>query len=149
MKDKIQQLMTKEGLTSSRLAEMLGTGASNISHILSGRSKPGYDLLRKILQCFPQVNPDWLLLDDTAMYREDQTLSSTPTSSATNDLFSSIAHVVTPLTSAATATLQKETENVEKLSSTTVAPQATNGRDRVQRIVVIYEDGSFESFVSR
>ncbi len=60
---KLLRLMKSEGLTC-RLAEILGTGASNISHIISGRSKPGYDLLRKILLSFPQINPDWLLLDD-------------------------------------------------------------------------------------
>ena len=60
MGEKLLRLMKSEGLTSSRLAEILGTGASNISHIISGRSKPGYDLLRKILLSFPQINPDWL-----------------------------------------------------------------------------------------
>ena len=58
MGEKLLRLMKSEGLTSSRLAEILGTGASNISHIISGRSKPGYDLLRKILLSFPQINPD-------------------------------------------------------------------------------------------
>ena len=73
MGEKLLRLMKSEGLTSSRLAEILGTGASNISHIISGRSKPGYDLLRKILLSFPQINPDWLLLDDETMYRSDET----------------------------------------------------------------------------
>ena len=41
MGEKLLRLMKSEGLTSSRLAEILGTGASNISHIISGRSKPG------------------------------------------------------------------------------------------------------------
>ena len=67
MGEKLLKLMKSEGLTSSRLAELLGTGASNISHIISGRSKPGYDLLRKILLRFPRINPDWLLLDDETM----------------------------------------------------------------------------------
>ena len=73
MGEKLLRLMKSEGLTSSRLAEILGTGASNISHIISGRSKPGYNLLRKILLSFPQINPDWLLLDDETMYRSDET----------------------------------------------------------------------------
>lgn len=69
MKEKLQQLMKSEGLTSSRMAEMLGVQPSGISHILSGRNKPGFDLLQKILKRFPQVNPDWLLLDAEQMYR--------------------------------------------------------------------------------
>ena len=78
MGEKLLRLMKSEGLTSSRLAEILGTGASNISHIISGRSKPGYDLLRKILLSFPQINPDWLLLDDETMYRSDETPNILP-----------------------------------------------------------------------
>ena len=64
--------MKSEGLTSSRLAEMLEVQPSGISHILSGRNKPGFDFLQKILRRFPQINPDWLLLDSGAMYRAMQ-----------------------------------------------------------------------------
>ena len=69
MKEKLQQLMKSEGLTSSRMAEILGIQPSGISHILAGRNKPGFDLLQKILRRFPRVNPDWLLLDSEQMYR--------------------------------------------------------------------------------
>ncbi|WP_297553793.1 helix-turn-helix transcriptional regulator [uncultured Alistipes sp.] len=72
MKDKLLQLMKSEGLTSSRLAEILEVQPSGISHILSGRNKPGFDFLQKILRRFPQINPDWLLLDSGAMYRAMQ-----------------------------------------------------------------------------
>ena len=64
--------MKSEGLTSSRLAEILEVQPSGISHILSGRNKPGFDFLQKILRRFPQINPDWLLLDSGAMYRAMQ-----------------------------------------------------------------------------
>ena len=57
MKEKLQQLMKSEGLTSSRMAEILGIQPSGISHILAGRNKPGFDLLQKILRRFPRVNP--------------------------------------------------------------------------------------------
>ncbi|MDE7069744.1 MAG: helix-turn-helix domain-containing protein [Alistipes sp.] len=76
MKEKLQQLMKSEGLTSSRMAEMLGVQPSGISHLLSGRNKPGFDLLQKILRRFPQVNPDWLLLDAEQMYRPAEGVQS-------------------------------------------------------------------------
>lgn len=72
MKEKITQLMKSEGLTSSRLAEILEIQPSGISHIVSGRNKPGFDLLQKILRRFPRINPDWLLLDSDVMYRDPQ-----------------------------------------------------------------------------
>ncbi len=63
--------MKSEGLSPSRLAELLETQPSRISHIVSGRNKASFDLLQKILRRFPRINPDWLLLDSPTMYRDD------------------------------------------------------------------------------
>jgi hypothetical protein len=71
MEGKLRQLMKHEGVNSTRLAEILGIQASGISHIMSGRNKPSFDFLLKLLQRFPQINPDWLLLDKGPMYRDE------------------------------------------------------------------------------
>ncbi len=71
MKEKIAHLMKSESLSSSRLAEILEIQPSAVSHLLSGRNKPGFDLLQKILRRFPKINPDWLLLDSEQIYRVD------------------------------------------------------------------------------
>ena len=63
MREKLLNLMKSEQLTASKLAELLDIQPSGISHILSGRNKPSFDLVQKILRRFPRVNPDWLLLD--------------------------------------------------------------------------------------
>lgn len=73
MKEKLLDLMKHEGLKPSQLAEMLGINPAGISHILKDRNKPSFDLLQKILRRFPQLNPDWLLLDSTQMYRDEYT----------------------------------------------------------------------------
>ena len=73
MKEKLRDLMTKEGLKPSQLAEIFGIKPAGISHMLSGRNKPGFDSLQKMLRRFPQINPDWLLLDQGPMYRSDYT----------------------------------------------------------------------------
>lgn len=70
MQERLKKLMRAEGLNSTRLAELLGIQASGISHIMSGRNKPSYDFLIKLLHRFPNLNPDWLLLDKGPMYRE-------------------------------------------------------------------------------
>ncbi len=75
MKEKIAHLMKSESLSSNRLAEILEIQPSAVSHLLSGRNKPRYDLLQKILRRFPSINPDWLLLDSEQMYRDSE---STP-----------------------------------------------------------------------
>lgn len=71
MKDRLQKFMESERLTSSRLAEIMGVQPSNISHILGGRNKPSFEFIEKMLQRFPKVNPDWLLLGKGPLYRTD------------------------------------------------------------------------------
>lgn len=76
MKDKITFLMRSEGLSTTRLAELLEIQPSAVSHLASGRNKPSYDLLQKILVRFPRVNPDWLLLGTGDPYRADLSSSA-------------------------------------------------------------------------
>jgi transcriptional regulator with XRE-family HTH domain len=73
MKERIAELLIAEGLSASKFAETVGVQPSGISHILSGRNKPGYDLIVKILENFPHINPDWLLLGKRSMYRDGHT----------------------------------------------------------------------------
>lgn len=76
MQSKIKELMEREGLSTSRFAELLGIQPSGVSHIVSGRNKPSFELLQRILRRFPKVNPDWLLLDSEQIYRSTE--ESTP-----------------------------------------------------------------------
>ena len=61
--DRIEQIIYHYKLNNSRLSKKIGLKSSTtINNIVSGRrSKPSYDVLRKIAEHFP-VNPSWLLL---------------------------------------------------------------------------------------
>lgn len=141
MREKLLVLMKNEGLTSSRLAELLGIQPSGISHILGGRNKPSFDFVQKILRRFPRINPDWLLLDSEQMYRDLPTDNSQP---AENTIFS-----------AAAPTVQENEQNHEEVKSpeqtTTSAATAlinsvgqTHGA--IKRVIVLFEDRTFESY---
>lgn len=69
MKERIEELMRSEGLTSVKLAELLSVQPSNISHIMSGRNNPSYDLIVKLVERFPRINPEWILLGKGDMYK--------------------------------------------------------------------------------
>ncbi len=68
MEHRIKQLMDQENLTASKFAETIGAQRSSISHILSGRNKPSLELINKILDRYPDLNTDWLLLGKGDMY---------------------------------------------------------------------------------
>ncbi len=70
MKDRLQQFLTLEQLSPARLSEIIGIQRSGLSHILSGRNKPGFDFIQKLLLKFPSLNAEWLITGKGKMYKE-------------------------------------------------------------------------------
>lgn len=64
LNQRVLRLIDLLGLSKSIFASHLGISLPLISHITSGRNKPGVDMLQKILIIYPQVNPLWLLLGE-------------------------------------------------------------------------------------
>ena len=61
IKERIALILKKHHLAPSAFADRIGANRSSISHILSGRNKPGLELLEKIIHHFPDVNAHWLI----------------------------------------------------------------------------------------
>ena len=73
MDEKLRILMQNENLTASKLSEILEVKPAAVSHILSGRNKPSFELLCKIVNRFPQINPYWLLGEAEEIYNNTTT----------------------------------------------------------------------------
>jgi transcriptional regulator with XRE-family HTH domain len=67
---RIIEVMDTKGLTKSSFAAKLGVSLPLIAHICSGRNKPGIELIQKVMQVFPDVNPYWLLLGQGNMFNQ-------------------------------------------------------------------------------
>ena len=61
MKDRIVQIMKKEGLTNAEFAEKIDISTSSLSHIFSGRNKPSLDVVLRIHKAYPSINLYWLI----------------------------------------------------------------------------------------
>ena len=70
MNRRLQQFLELENLSPARLADMLGVQRSGVSHILSGRNKPGFDFIQKLLTKFPSLSADWFLTGKGKPYKE-------------------------------------------------------------------------------
>ncbi|MCC8089292.1 MAG: helix-turn-helix domain-containing protein [Rikenellaceae bacterium] len=72
MNNRIQEILSAKKLTSSQFAEIMDIQPSSVSHLTSGRNKPGFDFIVKLLDRFPEINPDWLIQGKGSMYRRIQ-----------------------------------------------------------------------------
>lgn len=140
MKEKLDILCAKYNLSASALAKALGVEASAISHIRSGRNKPSYDFVIKILRAFPDINPDWLLLNSPEMLREGA--SAAPLSpGVADDLSASLFG--NDNNNETSASLEKSKNDISDIFS-----NPSKVGKRAQRVIIIFSDGSFESYES-
>lgn len=153
MKEKLQLLMERLQLKPGQFARMLDINPAIISHILAERNKPGVDLLQRILINFPQVNPDWLLLDSGEMFRNPlPDKNSIPPERHSSDrseqtLFAPNAQ---PNGQSGThpnsADVSNGTEHADLTQLSTEVHPATPNK-AVTHIVLFYADGTFDSFI--
>lgn len=68
MHNRLKQFLAAENVTQAQFASTIGIGKANISHVLSGRNKPGYDFIKAIMMGYPHLNINWLLLGTGKMY---------------------------------------------------------------------------------
>ena len=61
MKDRINQIKLKEGMTDGQFAEKIGISPASLSHILNGRNKPSLEVVTKIHKACSYVDLEWLL----------------------------------------------------------------------------------------
>lgn len=141
MKDKIDAILTEFGYTPSSLAKALNLDASAVSHFRSGRNKPGFPVLVKLFQVIPQLNPDWLFLNRGPIRRTDQADVGVPSPIVDNNdegLFSRHEEISNPT----------EDINEQKNDLPLNFAPVKNGEKRVSRIIILYDDHTFESYTS-
>lgn len=138
MKEKLRSLLEAEKIKPSLLAEQLDINPAAISHLLAGRNKPGFELLQKLLRRFPNLNPDWLLLDAPDMYRCDRNDSpaSTPQPSSEHQ-------------NSTTTTLSSKTQTPKQAEPEldfSLPPAPARQAASIEKIVIFYDDRTFDVF---
>ena len=92
MNRRFQTILDLENLSPAQLADRLGVQRSGISHILSGRNKPSFELLQRVVQSFPEISAEWLITGNGKPLKEqNQAAASGAASGATSSAASGTA----------------------------------------------------------
>ena len=70
MRERIKEIIEREGMGQSQFADFIGVNRPTLSHILAGRNNPSMEVVMKIHQKFPKINILWLL-DGIGSYEGD------------------------------------------------------------------------------
>ncbi len=72
MVERILLVLKVKNLSPSKFADEIGIQRSSMSHIMSGRNLPSLDLVMKIMNKFPDINPEWLVMGNGQMMKSTQ-----------------------------------------------------------------------------
>jgi len=133
MKDRLEQFLTAEGITRANFADSIGVARPAVTHILSGRNNPGYDFIVNTMKAYPTLNIEWLLNGTGSMYK-------------TEDLFT-IPQQIQETAVKSPRIVQETTKSSP--SSTQISEEGKSSSllkvaHQVNRIIVFYNDGTFE-----
>lgn len=80
--ERILEIIKDKGLSNVQFCATAKIGTATLSHIISGRSNPSLNILRSVVQGFPDLNPEWVYQGTGNMYRDlDLSMPSSPQSS--------------------------------------------------------------------
>lgn len=59
--DRLQKMIDDLGLNVTQFSNQIGVQRSGISHLLSGRNKPGFEFFERLIFRYPEVDVYWLI----------------------------------------------------------------------------------------
>lgn len=133
-KERLETLMRHEGLSLSQFANEINIQGSTLSHIMNGRNNPSLDVVKRILDRFPSINPDWLIFGREPMRRQISKSQEIPS------LFD-MEEISTP---EQTQQQQVQTE-IKETSQQPINVQ--NNCKEITKVVIFYSDNTYEEII--
>lgn len=125
---RIQEVIRKNQLNAARFADRIGVQRSNLSHVLTGRNKPGLDFIEKVLLEFPNIDANWLI--SGTKNASNRTVEAAKHDDSELIVNQSIAHSFD-------SSISDKPKNQPSLKEKEV---------KAEKIIVLYSDGTFEEF---
>ncbi|MBE6201331.1 MAG: helix-turn-helix domain-containing protein [Rikenellaceae bacterium] len=145
MKTRLQYIITNEGLTNIRFAELLGVNPASISHILAERNKPSFDFIVKIAENLPQYNLRWLLTGKGEPITSPVNMMSIPSpAEATSPEKASLTEISSLPQNGDCAPAPNSNNDTKS-----EAPPVMTKNTPTSKLIVCFPDGTFEEFSRR
>ena len=82
---RILEIIRVKNLNNIQFCSITGIAPASLSHITSNRSKPTLTILRNVINGFPDVNPEWILMGTGPMFRQGETTNNDDDNILDND----------------------------------------------------------------
>ncbi|MDD4033523.1 MAG: helix-turn-helix transcriptional regulator [Bacteroidales bacterium] len=154
MNERILKFLQIEGINAKQFASEIGVLNSSVSHVLSGRNKPSFDFIQKILNRYNHLSADWLILGKGPMLKGSISTPASTTAVAKpkeSNLFSPVSE---PIPDAMLSSVISKNELLDKRTdSLEDKPQGdtdrfahlavSHSKKSVEKVMIFYADKTF------
>ena len=126
-RERIEKIKDSLGLTARQFAAEIHVQPGTISNMMAGRNNPSLEVMKRIMDRYPTLNPEWLIAGRGEMWRTEPGKEPGLFDAQAPDPQDKSSHIK-----------PKEEPQVP------VAPPKS-----ISRIVVYYTDNTFEEFSNR
>lgn len=145
MNTRLKQFIAAENISQSQFADTIQVVRASVSHVLSGRNNPGYDFIKAIMNAYPNLNMEWLILGKGKMYK------SSPSRLNEGGLFHDESYVPDEGIDIP-AVAEYDYQPIEIAANQVSAPEFTRNEKvekaisqrKVTKIIVFFDDGSYQ-----
>jgi len=135
---RLEIILDYYSLTASSFADKINVQRSSLSHLLSGRNKPSLDFIMKIIEFFPEVDLYWIINGKGSFPKNTNEAPPLfevpmPPKEKETDLFSTT----------------EETMHFIANDKTAETPFKSANSSAIEKIVILYKDGTFSEFKPR
>lgn len=139
MKERIIKFLSINNLTSTKFADMVGVQRSSISHILSGRNKPSFDFIEKMLIAYPDLNAQWLITGKGNMNTNQPSLFNNDEKRIITAQESNI-HEIKDNSEGKIDSEKDLKQSTKEFNNTANIPSD------IERVIIFYTNGSFKEY---
>ena len=146
MNTRLEQFLAAENISQAEFADTIGVARASVSHIIAGRNKPSFDFITGMMQRYPKLNMEWLLVGKGKMYKDPQVspalASSVDVPETEPDLFS-----ISPREEPVPAPVDDMKQNPSFPATNPPLPNLSENTDnqrKISKIIVFYDDNTFQ-----
>lgn len=142
MNSRLKQFLAAENISQSQFADTINVVRASVSHVLSGRNKPGYDFIKAIMTAYPHLNMEWLMIGKGKMYKSGEGAASIATETPllffddeTDDM--QVYDDIKPNT-------QVQEQQLISTDSLASEPQNIINQRKAIKVIIFFDDGTFQ-----
>ncbi len=144
MNNRLKQFLSAENISQSQFADTIQVVRASVSHVLSGRNNPGYDFIKAIMNHYPNLNIEWLILGKGKMYKDSALQNENLF--VDDDLYAPEKEDVPFIIHESLPEIQIPQENHihEQLNTINNLPESSVNQRKAKKIVIFFDDGTYQ-----